>query len=299
MSRPIFSVKERLSALLQVVGGMLFLQFGSSYAKMLFPTFGAAGMVGLRTFFAAIMLMLFFRSWHSLSRRVLWLVLPYGLSLAAMNYFFYLSLGRLPLGTTVALEFTGPLVLSFIHTRRWTDVVWTSLTVLGLVLLLRPESAVRPDPIGIVFALLAALCWALYIVFARNIAGKLPSGQACSLGMLCGGAAVFMPCTIPALWVGIQTPLLLGVSVIVALCSSALPYTLEMQAMQKLSAREFGVLCSLEPVSASLAGAILLHEAPSLMRLCGILCVVLASVGTVLMPQRTKATAPDGPALPE
>jgi inner membrane transporter RhtA len=299
MSRPIFSVTERLSALLQVVGGMLFLQFGSSYAKMLFPTFGAAGMVGLRTFFAAIMLMLFFRSWHNLSRRVLLLVLPYGLSLAAMNYFFYLSLGRLPLGTTVALEFTGPLVLSFIHTRRWSDVVWTSLTVLGLVLLLRPESAVRPDLIGILFALLAAVCWALYIIFARNIAGKLPSGQACSLGMLCGGAAVFVPCTVPALWVGVHAPLLLGLSVVVALCSSALPYTLEMSAMQKLSAREFGVLCSLEPVSAALAGAILLHEIPSLLRLCGIFCVVLASLGTVLMPQGSNTTVPDGPTLPE
>ncbi|MFT8417717.1 MAG: EamA family transporter [Acetobacter sp.] len=299
MSTPVFSVRERLAALVQVVGGMLCLQFGSSYAKMLFPTFGAAGMVGLRTFFAAVMLMLFFRSWHYISRRVLLLVLPYGLSLAAMNYFFYLSLGRLPLGTTVALEFTGPLVLSFIHTRRWTDVVWTSVTVLGLVLLLRPESSLRPDMIGIVFALIAAVCWALYIVFARNIAGKLPSGQACSLGMLCGGAAVFVPCTMPALWTGLHAPLLLGLSLIVALCSSALPYTLEMQAMQKLSAREFGVLCSLEPVSAALAGAMLLHEVPSLPRLCGILCIVLASVGTVLMPQRGGNAAQDGPALPE
>ena len=299
MSTAVFSARERFTALVQVVGGMLCLQFGSSYAKMLFPTFGAAGMVGLRTFFATIMLMLFFRSWHSLSRRVLRLVLPYGLSLAAMNYFFYLSLGRLPLGTTVALEFTGPLVLSFIHTRRWSDVVWTSLTVLGLVLLLRPESAIRPDPVGILFALLAAVCWALYIIFARKIAGKLPSGQACSLGMLCGGAVIFMPCTLPALATGLHAPLLLGFSLIVALCSSALPYTLEMQAMQKLSAREFGVLCSLEPVSAALAGAILLHEVPSLLRLCGIFCVVMASLGTVLMPQRTTDTVPDVPVLPE
>ena len=124
---------------------------------------------------------------------------------------------------------------------------WTGQTVLGVVVLLRPESAVRPDPSGSVLALLAALCWALYIVFARNIAGSLPSGQACSLGMLGGGAAVFMPCTIPALWVGIQTPLLLGVSVIVALCSSALPYTLEMQAMQKLSARNLACCAASNP----------------------------------------------------
>ncbi len=299
MSTPTFSVRERLGALAQVTGGMLCLQFGSSYAKLLFPAFGAAGMVGLRTFFAAIILMVFYRSWHAISRKVLLLVLPYGLALTCMNYFFYLALGRLPLGTTVALEFTGPLVLSFIHTRRWSDVVWTSLTVLGLVLLLRPESAIRPDFVGIIFALLAATCWALYIIFARNIAGKLPSGQACSLGMLCGAGIVFIPCTAPALWTGLHIPTLLGVSVLVALCSSALPYALEMQAMQKLSAREFGVLCSLEPVSAALAGAMLLHEIPSLPRLCGILCIVLASLGTVLMPQRSKPTAQDGPVLPE
>lgn len=299
MSMPTFSVRDRFAALAQVTGGMICLQFGSSYAKMLFPTFGAAGMMGLRTFFAAIILVVFYRSWHTLSRRVLLLVLPYGLSLAGMNYFFYLSLGRLPLGTTVALEFTGPLVLSFLHTRRWTDVVWTSLTLLGLVLLLRPESTIHPDLAGIAFALLAAACWALYIVFARNIAGKMPSGQACSLGMLCGAAAVFVPCTAPALMVGLQSPMLLGLSVVVALCSSALPYALEMQAMQKLSAREFGVLCSLEPVCAALAGAMLLHEIPSLLRLCGILCVVLASCGTVLMPQRHKTAPLEGPALPE
>ncbi|GAN70747.1 MAG: EamA family transporter [Acetobacter syzygii] len=299
MSMPTSSVRGRFAALAQVIGGMLCLQFGSSYAKMLFPTFGATGMLGLRTFFAAIMLMVFFRSWHAISRRVLLLVLPYGLSLAGMNYFFYLALGRLPLGTTVALEFTGPLVLSFIQTRRWSDVVWTSLTLMGLVLLLRPESAISPDLLGILFALLAAAFWALYILFAHNLAGKLPSGQACSLGMLCGAVAVFVPCTAPALWTGLHTPTLLGLSVLVALCSSALPYALEMQAMQKLSAREFGVLCSLEPVSAALAGAMLLHEIPSFLHVCGILCVASASVGTVLTPQRTRPTPQEGPVLPD
>lgn len=291
-------VRERLLALTQLVGSMICLQFGSSLAKSLFPLFGAAGMVGLRTAFAATALMLFFRSWHAISRRTVRLVLPYGVAIAGMNLCFYLALERIPLGMTVAIEFTGPLFLAFIGSRRLADIGWIVLTVLGLCMLLRPDTAALPDMMGVLYAVGAAICWALYIVFGKRMTGKLSPGHACALGLLSSAVILFVPCFTPALLIGLHHPLLLGMAVLVALSSSALPYALEMQAMHRLSARDLGVLYSLEPVCAACAGILLLHEALSPLRMGGILCIVLASAGTVLTPGK-KGPPNEQPELPQ
>lgn len=286
-------------ALTQLVGSMICLQFGSSLAKSLFPLFGATGMVGLRTAFAATALVLFFRSWHAMSRRTLRLVLPYGLAIAGMNLCFYLALERIPLGITVAIEFTGPLVLAFIGSRRLADLGWIALTVLGLALLLRPDTAALPDMLGVAYAIGAALCWALYIVFGKRMTGKLAPGHACALGLLCSAVILCLPCFAPAFIIGLHHPFLLGMAALVALCSSALPYALEMQAMHRLSARDLGVLYSLEPVCAACAGIILLHETLSPLRMGGILCIVVASAGTVLTPGGKKGPQNEQPELPQ
>lgn len=286
-SSPNTSVRERLLALVQLVGSMICLQFGSSLAKSLFPLFGPSGMVGLRTGFAAAALVLFFRSWNALSRRTLRLVMPYGVAIAGMNLCFYLALQRIPLGMTVAIEFTGPLFLAFIGSRRLADIGWIALTVLGLCLLLRPDTAALPDMMGVAYAVGAAICWALYIIFGKRLAGRISPGHASALGLLCSASILFLPCFVPAFGVGLHHPLLLGMAVLVALSSSALPYALEMQAMHRLSARDLGVLYSLEPVCAACAGILLLHETLSLLRMGGILCIVVASAGTVLTPRKT------------
>ncbi|GAN68020.1 EamA family transporter [Acetobacter orleanensis] len=297
-SLPNTALRERLLALTQLVGGIICLQFGSSMAKSLFPLFGAVGMVGLRTAFAAIVLVLFFRSWHVLSRRTIRLVLPYGIAIAGMNLCFYLALERIPLGMTVAIEFTGPLFLAFIGSRRLADIGWVALTVLGLALLLRPDTAALPDMLGVAYAIGAAICWALYIIFGKRMTGKLAPGHACALGLLCSAAILFLPCFTPAFVTGLHHPLLLGMAVLVAFCSSALPYALEMQAMHRLSARDLGVLYSLEPVCAACAGILLLHETLSPLRMVGILCIVVASAGTVLTPGK-KGPPNELPELPQ
>nr|WP_298797758.1 EamA family transporter [uncultured Acetobacter sp.] len=292
------ALKERILALVQLVGSMICLQFGSSLAKSLFPLFGAGGMVGLRTAFAAIALVLFFRSWHVISLRTMRLVMPYGTAIAGMNLCFYLALQRIPLGMTVAIEFTGPLFLAFIGSRRPADVGWIVLTVLGLCMLLRPDTAALPDILGVLYAVGAAICWALYIIFGKRLTGKLSPGHACALGLLCSAIILFLPCFAPAFWVGLHHPFLLGMAVLVALSSSALPYALEMQAMHRLSARDLGVLYSLEPVCAACAGILLLHETLSLLRMAGILCIVLASAGTVLTPGKKRLVS-ELPELPQ
>lgn len=292
------ALKERILALVQLVGSMICLQFGSSLAKSLFPLFSAGGMVGLRTAFAAIALVLFFRSWHVISFRTMRLVMPYGIAIAGMNLCFYLALQRIPLGMTVAIEFTGPLFLAFIGSRRPADVGWIVLTVLGLCMLLRPDTAALPDMLGVLYAVGAAICWALYIIFGKRLTGKLSPGHACALGLLCSAIILFLPCFAPAFWVGLHHPFLLGMAVLVALSSSALPYALEMQAMHRLSARDLGVLYSLEPVCAACAGILLLHETLSLLRMAGILCIVLASAGTVLTPGKKRLVS-ELPELPQ
>lgn len=292
------SVRERVTALSQLIGSMICLQFGSSTAKFLFPVFGAEGMVGLRTCFAAVVLVCVYRSWNVVSWRALRFVFPYGLATAAMNLCFYLALERIPLGMTVAIEFTGPLLLAFIGSRRLSDVAWLAVTIAGLVLLLRPSSSTPPDLIGVLFALGAALFWALYIVFGKRLTGKLSAGNASALGLLCGSIVLFVPCFLPAVAIGVMQPSMLALSVIVAICSSALPYALEMQAMHRLSARDLGVLYSLEPVCAALAGILLLHETLSLPRLGGILLIAMASAGTVLTPGK-RSSLPDLPEAPQ
>lgn len=292
------SVRERVTALTQLIGSMICLQFGSSTAKFLFPVFGAEGMVGLRTCFAALVLVCVYRSWNVLSWRALRFVFPYGLATAAMNLCFYLALERIPLGMTVAIEFTGPLLLAFIGSRRLSDMAWLAVTIAGLVLLLRPSSSTPPDLVGVLFALGAALFWALYIVFGKRLTGKLSAGNASALGLLCGSIVLFVPCFLPAVAVGVTQPSMLALSVIVAICSSALPYALEMQAMHRLSARDLGVLYSLEPVCAALAGILLLHETLSLPRLGGILLIAMASAGTVLTPGK-RSSLPDLPEAPQ
>ncbi|OUJ17634.1 transporter [Acetobacter orientalis] len=292
------SLQVRIAALAQLIGGMVFLQFGSSTAKALFPIFGAAGMVALRCGFAALILMSIFKTWHVLSWRLLRLAFPYGMAIATMNLCFYLALERIPLGITVTLEFTGPLFLAFLGSRRLSDIAWLAVTVLGLFLLLNPTGANAPNLLGLMFALGAAFSWALYLIFGKRLIGKIAPGHACALGQLCGELVLFIPCFLPALIAGAGHPSSLFWAVVVAVCSSALPYALEMRAMQHLSARDLGLLCSLEPVCATLAGVLILHETLPLLRLCGIVLIAGASIGTVLTPGK-KAPLAEVPEAPQ
>ncbi|MFT8676572.1 MAG: EamA family transporter [Acetobacter sp.] len=287
-SSPAVSARDRMLALMQVTGGMISVQLGTSLAKLLFPVFGASNMLGLRTFFAAVALVLVFGTWrwHGLSVRVLRVLLPYAIALTGMNAMFYLALNRLPLGIAVAIEFIGPLTLAFLSSRRVADVLWIALTVVGLGLLLKPQSAVTLDMVGVGYALIGAGFWTGYIICCRKLAHKVPPGHGCAVGMAIGAVILLFPCTVPALVIGFHNPAMLALSVVVALSSSALPYALEMRAMHRLTTREFGLLCSLEPVCATLSGTLLLHEIPSLRQLGGILCIVTASAGIVLGPSR-------------
>jgi inner membrane transporter RhtA len=268
-----------------LVTGMVSLQYGATIAKNLFPVVGAAGTSALRVGFSALILIAVWRPWRrSLARREAGWIALYGITLGLMNLLFYLAIARLPLGPAVAIEFAGPLAIALIASRRTTDFLWIGVAVAGLGLLL-PIAPTSPlDPIGVALALGAALAWALYILFGQR-AGRIDGGQAVSLGMLVA-ALVAAPFGLAEAGAALLAPGVLMAGLLVALLSSALPYSLEMIALRRLDRKNFGVLMSLEPAVAACAGFALLGERLGAVQWLAIGLVIAASAGITATSRR-------------
>ncbi|MEO7774275.1 MAG: EamA family transporter [Steroidobacteraceae bacterium] len=265
-----------------VLVAMVSIQFGASLAKSLFAALGAEGATALRLALGALMLLALYRPWRGASlaggRRDL---LIYGASLGLMNLFFYLALARAPMGIVVAIEFLGPLGVAIAASRRWLDFLWVLLAVLGLSLLL-PLHADAPalDPVGVLFALLAAVGWALYIVYGTRI-GLAHGGRSVALGMVIA-ALVVLPVGVANSGSALLDPSHLPLALAVAVLSSALPYSLEMYALTRIATRSFGILMSLEPALAAVAGLLVLGEYLSTLQWLAIASVMLASFGSTM-----------------
>lgn len=259
---------------------MVSVQVGAALAKQMFARVGAEGAVTLRVVLAAAILMLVQRFWRMrLSGRELRLLLPYGVILGVMNLCFYTALKTAPLGVVVALEFTGPLAVAVLGSRRPRDLVWVALAVLGVFLMDNPFAQSAVDTRGVLFALAAGACWGLYIVFGKR-AGALGGARATTLGMVIA-ALVVLPFGISAAGTHLLDIALLPRALLVALLSSALPYSLEMFAMARLPQRTFGILMSVEPAIAALFGLVLLSETLTSTQCIAIVCVIAASLGSV------------------
>jgi inner membrane transporter RhtA len=259
---------------------MVCFQLGATLAKGLFPLAGAAGTAALRLAIAAIILLVVWRPWHlRFTGSQLRNVIVYGIAMGWMNFFFYLALSYIPLGITMALEFTGPLGVALFASRRPVDFVWVVLAGLGLVALLPLGLGGQPlSAVGAAFALGAGACWALYIVYGRR-AGTAHGGQITALGTLIA-ALMIVP-----IGFAHSSGQLLSLSVLpaaagVAVLSSALPYSLEMFAMPRIPTRIFGVLMSLNPALGAVAGLLFLGEMLSLVQWMAIACIVAASAGS-------------------
>lgn len=267
-----------------LIVAMVCFQVGAAMAKGLFPAVGAAGAAALRLALASIMLLAVWRPWQTrLSLREIRVIVMYGLALGWMNFFFYLSLRSIPLGISVALEFTGPLGLAMAASRRAIDFLWILMAALGLVALLPLGLGLESKPLdvlGVGFGLAAGLCWALYIFYGRK-AGAAHGGQTTALGMVVG-AVVIAP--IGAAQAGTQlfSPAILPVALGVALLSSALPYSLEMWAMPRLPTRTVGVLMSLDPALGALSGLFFLGEGLSWVQWAAIASIMAASAGSAV-----------------
>lgn len=268
---------------------MISIQSGASLAKSLFPLIGAPGVTALRLALGTLILVLVFKPWRLrfAKEQRLPLVL-YGLSLGAMNYLFYLSLQRIPLGIAVALEFTGPLAVALFSSRRPVDFIWVVLAITGMWFLLPlGQDVAHVDLTGALLALGAGAGWAVYILTGRR-AGEEHGPATVAMGSLIA-AVVFVPLGViqagDALWHWSLLPLGLAIAVL----STALPYSLEMIALTRLPTRTFGTLMSMEPALAALSGMIFLGETLTFSQTLALGAIIIASMGSTLtMRQESK-----------
>jgi inner membrane transporter RhtA len=256
-------------------------QVGSAIAAKVFGEAGPAGVVFLRLAVAAIVLGVLARpSLRGLTRTQIRLAIGFGAVMAAMNLSFYEALDRLPLGIAVTIEFAGPLGVAIAFSRRRLDLAWAALAAVGIVVLAHPGGQAI-NVTGLVFVLIAASCWAAYILLAQRVGEHFDGADGITLAM----AAAALMAVVPGV-IGAGSALghvrVLGLGAAVAMLSSAIPYTLEVEALRRIPTRVFGVLMSLEPAVATLAGFVVLGQALGVLDLVAIVLVVVASIGASL-----------------
>ncbi|WP_374672135.1 EamA family transporter [Acidovorax temperans] len=281
---------QRFVPFLAVLGSVTALGVGTSWAKQaLFPVVGAQGTTAVRVGLSALLMLMLWRPWRwRLSRADAQAVALYGAALGAMNLMFYLSLQTLPFGLAVAIEFAGPLAVAIWSSRRAVDFVWVALAIVGLALLLPLGlSGSTLEPLGVLYAVGAAVFWALYIVFGKR-AGHLHAGQSVSLGLLVA-ALVVVPVGVAHAGAALLSPSVLLVGVAVAAISSALPISLEMMALKRLPKEAFGIMISMEPAVAALLALALLGERLDAVQWLAIGCIVAASMGSAATARRLPA----------
>ncbi|HDH7785325.1 TPA: threonine/homoserine exporter RhtA [Raoultella ornithinolytica] len=272
--------------ILVILIAMVSIQSGASLAKSLFPLVGAPGVTALRLALGTLILVIVFKPWRlrfTAEQRLP--LLLYGLALGAMNYLFYLSIQRIPLGIAVALEFTGPLAVALFGSRRPLDFVWVILAVLGLWFLLPlGQDVAQVDLTGALLALGAGACWAVYILTGQR-AGEEHGPATVAMGSLIA-AVVFVPLGMLQASDTLFQWSLLPLGLAIAVLSTALPYSLEMIALTRLPTRTFGTLMSMEPALAALSGMIFLGETLTSTQTLALGAIILASMGSTLTMRR-------------
>jgi inner membrane transporter RhtA len=268
----------RVPPVVLVLGAITSVQVGAALAKTLFDEIGAGGTVFVRVLLAALVLALIWRpGLAGLGRREILLAVLFGLTLAGMNLAFYSALDRIPLGITVTLEFVGPLGVAVAGSRGALDLLWFGLAAAG-ILLLSDFGSGDLDRVGVALALLAGCLWAAYILLSARIGRVFPGGSGLALAMIVA-AALLLPVGVADAGADLLVPWILAAGGAVAILSSAIPYSLELEALRRMPAGVFGVLMSLEPAVAALAGFVVLGEDLVARELVAILLVVAASAG--------------------
>jgi inner membrane transporter RhtA len=261
----------RTSGVALVIAAVTSLQFGAGLAVTLFDELGPAGAAFLRLAIAAVILVAL---WRPHPRGDLRLAAAFGVTLGLMNLCIYEAMDRIPLGIAVTIEFWGPLAVAVAGSRRPLDLLWVALAAAGIVLLADPGGD-SLDAAGVAFAFAAGALWIGYILLSARVGQVYPGGTGLAIAMVFGALAT-LPFGVGA---DLLEPELLAVAAVVALASSVIPYSLELEALRRLPARVFGVLMSLEPAVAALAGLVVLGQALAGEEWLAIALVVVASAG--------------------
>jgi len=272
-------VTRRFPAPLLVLAAVVSVQFGGALAATLIPQVGVFGSVTLRlTIASAVMLLAIRPRLRGRSARDWLVVAAFGGVLALMNLCFYGALARIPIGVAVTVEFIGPLVLATVLSHRRRDLLGVIGAAIGVLLIsgLTSTSWGETDLTGLGLALAAGASWAAYIVFSGRTGARFAQLDGLAIAMTIA-AVLVGPVGIATAGSALWTPEALWRGAAIAVMSSVLPYSLELIALRRLAAHVFGILLSLEPAVAALAGLVVLGQHLETVQLVGIACVVTAS----------------------
>jgi inner membrane transporter RhtA len=292
-----------------VLTGVISVQVGAGLAARLFSQVPPAAVTGLRLWTAAVLLAVLGarglrREITGLIRRRAWtdaaVVVAFGLTLAVMNYSIYQAFARIPLGVAVTVEFLGPLAVAVAASRRALDLAWVALAGAGVALLSQAggrgpaagghSSAGATGAVhglaglntaGLLFALAAAVSWAIYILLSAATGRRFPGSSGLTVAMAVAALAV-TPAGLLAGGRALLRPGVLGTGAAIGLLSSIIPYSLELETLRRIPAKVFGIWMSLEPAVAALVGLVMLGQSLSLAEWAAIGCVTVASAGAAL-----------------
>lgn len=285
-----------LVPIMAVSAAMMSFQLGAALAKGLFPAIGPEGAATLRLGLGALMLLAIARPWRNWPRYAPILpMLGLGLSMASVILFFYLAIDRLPLGIVISIQFLGPLAIAVAGSRRASHLLWAVLAAVGIACLVGDGGfTLDLDPIGIAWALAAATGWASYILCGRAASSAFGSSTAALSVSL--AALLILPVGIGHAGLSLVDPAILPLALLVALFSTAIPFSLELFAMPRIPARSFAVFTSLEPAFGVLSGLFILNEALSTAQIVGVGIVICAAAGAAWSStEEAGAVHPDVP----
>jgi inner membrane transporter RhtA len=274
-----------------VVVGILSVQLGAGIAKNLFDDADPTTLVWLRLATSAVVLAAIARPALRGRTPEDWRVaVAFGVTLLTMNWAIYQSFARIPLGIAVTIEFLGPLALAVTGSRRPRDLLWALLAAVGVALLGLERGEVTLAGVG--FALLAAVAWAAYILLSASTGRRWPGLEGLTVASVVA-TVLLTPFLVLFSGRGLGQPHVLVAGALVGLLSSVIPYSCEITALRSIRPSVFGILMSLEPAAAALAGIVVVHEFLTPVQWLALACVVVASVGATRTESRLSAPVPD------
>ncbi|AWL30176.1 transporter [Acinetobacter defluvii] len=280
---------SQLLAVFYMIMSMVAYQISASFAKQLFQVLDPLTVVTLRLCFAAILVFVMFRSWKIIKRlpHLKWKdLLFYSASVCLMNVLFYASLGKLPQGIAVGLEFLGPLTLALLSIRRKIDYIWVCLAIIGIALMVPWQDAQQHNfsYLGAAFALSAGVFWAFYIYFGQKVVRQNIGMHALTIAIALS-ALVMLPISAVHNPSALMQTQYWGQALIIALLATAIPYALDLMALKTLSKLSYGTLSSLSPALAAIAGMVLLKEHITIWQSIALVCIMVASIGVTFKPK--------------
>lgn len=280
---------SQLLAVFYMIMSMVAYQISASFAKQLFQVLDPLTVVTLRLCFAAILVFVMFRSWKIIKRlpHLKWKdLLFYSASVCLMNVLFYASLGKLPQGIAVGLEFLGPLTLALLSIRRKIDYIWVCFAIIGIALMVPWQDAQQHNfsYLGAAFALSAGVFWAFYIYFGQKVVRQNIGMHALTIAIALS-ALVMLPISAVHNPSALMQTQYWGQALIIALLATAIPYALDLMALKTLSKLSYGTLSSLSPALAAIAGMVLLKEHITIWQSIALVCIMVASIGVTFKPK--------------